>query len=150
MLAKKFALGFGIAIILPMLVYYGVSTFSPPPKFQEYYPAYIDIGDQKMDAAQRKDVQKERQQKLDRYKSAQKSFSRHLFYTAAPIGVAAILIGAFSSIQAIGTGLMFGGIFTLTTGYLCYWSELADGMRFLSLLIGFIVLMYIGYKKLAK
>ncbi len=32
MLAKKFALAFGIAVLLPFLVYYGVSTFSPPPK----------------------------------------------------------------------------------------------------------------------
>ena len=45
---------------------------------------------------------------------------------------------------------MFGGIFLLLDGYCNYWSELADSMRFLSLLAAFIVLMYIGYKKLAK
>lgn len=110
MLAKKFALGFGIAIILPMVIYYGVSTFSPAPKWNDYY----------------------------------------LFYVAVPLGIFAILFGAFSPIQAIGTGLMFGGIFTLTEGYFCYWSELQDWMRFLSLLIAFVVLIYIGYRKLAK
>ena len=40
MLAKKFALGFGIAIILPMLVHYGVSTFSPAPQWQDRYKNY--------------------------------------------------------------------------------------------------------------
>ena len=36
MLAKKFALGFGIAIIFPMMIHYGVSTFSPEPKWKDY------------------------------------------------------------------------------------------------------------------
>ena len=36
MLAKKIALGFGIAIIFPMMIHYGVSTFSPQPKRKDY------------------------------------------------------------------------------------------------------------------
>ena len=36
MLAKKIALGFGLAIIFPMMIHYGVSTFSPAPKFESY------------------------------------------------------------------------------------------------------------------
>jgi hypothetical protein len=36
MLAKKIALGFGLAIIFPMMIHYGVSTFSPEPKFENY------------------------------------------------------------------------------------------------------------------
>jgi hypothetical protein len=34
MLALQIAIGFGIAIIFPLLVYYGVSTFHPAPQQQ--------------------------------------------------------------------------------------------------------------------
>lgn len=37
MLAKKFGFGFGIAIILPMMIHYGVSTFTPRPDWKDYY-----------------------------------------------------------------------------------------------------------------
>jgi hypothetical protein len=45
---------------------------------------------------------------------------------------------------------MFGGIFSVLDGYCNYWSELPDGARFMSLLIAFVVLIYIGWRKLAK
>ena len=45
---------------------------------------------------------------------------------------------------------MFGGIFSICDGYFNYWSELADWMRFLSLLSAFIVLLFVGYKKIEK
>jgi hypothetical protein len=34
--AKKIALGFGIAIVLPMLIHYGVATFYPEPRPEDY------------------------------------------------------------------------------------------------------------------
>ena len=80
----------------------------------------------------------------------EKIFQKHLFLVAVPVGIGAIIFGAVSPIQAIGTGLMFGGIFTLVDGYCWYWSELQDWMRFLSLLAAFVVLIFIGYRKLAK
>ena len=65
-----------------------------------------------------------------------------------PFGIAAIIAGAVVSIQAIGAGLIFGGIFALTTGYIGYWYHLQDWMRFLSLLAAFCLLVFVGYKKL--
>lgn len=152
MLAKKFALGFGIAVILPMLVHYGVSTVTPAPKWQDYYGScgYYYEENKNATPEQKTKLQNERNKKQQAYKDSQKRFQQHLFVAAVPIGIAAIILGALSAIQAIGTGLMFGGIFTLMDGYICYWSELQDWMRFVSLLIAFIVLLFIGYRKLAK
>ena len=150
MLAKKFALGFGIAVILPMLVHYGVSTFIPAPKWEDRYSHYRYQNYQNASSEEKAKIDKERQEAEKIWKEKEKIFQRHLFFVAVPIGIAAIIIGALSSIQAIGTGLMFGGIFTLMDGYICYWSELQDWMRFLSLLAAFIVLIFIGYRKLAK
>ena len=149
MLAKKFGFGFGIAIILPMLIHYGVSTFSPSPKWQDYY-AYnnISIDYNTQTKEERAQYQKEQQKKQERFRAHQKTFQRNLFYVATPIGIAAIIIGSALAVQAVGAGLIFGGIFTLVDGYCCYWSELADWMRFLSLLAAFIVLITVGYSKM--
>jgi hypothetical protein len=149
MLSKKFAVGFGIAIILPMLIHYGVSTFSLSPKLSDYYQNNYDFN-RNESAEQREKNRQEMQRKQVDFRNAQKKFQQHLFFVAVPIGIAAILVGASTPIQAIGTGLMFGGIFTVMDGYLWYWSELQDSLRFLSLLVAFIVLIYVGYRKLAK
>jgi hypothetical protein len=150
MLAKKFALGFGIAIILPMLVHYGVSTFSPAPKWQERHDVYSYEKYRDASPQQKEKMDKERQEGNKIWKQKQKIFQRNLFLVAATVGIICIILGSIITIQAIGTGLMFGGIFSVTEGYMFYWSELADWMRFLSLLVAFIVLIYVGYRKLAK
>jgi hypothetical protein len=150
MLAKKFALGFGIAIIFPIMVHYGVSTFVPSPKWQDRYSNSYYQDYSKATPEEKAKLDQERKQRDMEWTTKEKRFQGVLFSVAVPLGIAAIIIGSLAAIQAIGTGLMFGGIFLLLDGYICYWSELADSMRFLSLLLAFIVLMYIGYKKLAK
>jgi hypothetical protein len=148
MLAKKFGFGFGIAVILPMLVHYGVSTFSPQPKWQHYYDNYQYQEYQNASNDQKKVMDQQRKEKDEEFRHKRKTFERRLFYAAVPTGLAAIVIGSFLSVQAIGAGLIFGGIFTLGDGYCWYWSELSDGMRFASLLAAFVVLVVIGYTKL--
>jgi hypothetical protein len=150
MLAKKFALGFGIAIILPMLVHYGVSTFSPRPKWRDYYEAGYYQRIPNASPEEKAKLEQERKKRDDEFRNAQKRFQRYLFFAAVPIGIISIITGSITQVQAIGTGLMFGGIFTLVDGYCWYWSELQDWMRFLSLLIAFVILIFIGYRKLAK
>ena len=150
MLAKKFGFGFGIAIILPMLVHYGVSTFSPSPKWQDHYSSYHYSEYQEATPEQKKILQDQDRKKEETYQYQRKTFERHLFYVATPVGIAAIVIGSVLVVQAIGAGLIFGGIFTLIDGYCWYWSELQDWMRFLSLLITFVVLIFVGYRRPIK
>jgi hypothetical protein len=141
MLAKKLALGFGLAIIFPMMIHYGVSTFSPKPKQENY--------DQREEFNKRA-TPEEKKQKEETRELAQKQFEKHLYMVAVPLGLVAILVGAFSRVQSIGSGLMIGGIFSITDGYINYWSQLADWMRFLSLLAAFVILLVVGYKKIEK
>lgn len=148
MLAKKFALGFGIAIIFPVMVHYGVSTFVPAPKWQEHYTSYRDYSNATVE--QKAKMDQERQAREAEWTAREKRFQSVLFFVAVPLGIAAILFGSLAAIQAIGTGMMFGGIFLLLDGYCNYWSEMADSMRFVSLLLAFIVLLYVGYRKLSK
>jgi len=134
---------------LPLMVYYGVSTFSPGPKWRDYqvenyYEKHERAAEQEQIA-----LEEEKNRLDDEYREHKKRFERNLFFVAAPVGIIAVVTGSIIAVQAIGTGLMLGGIFTLTEGYVCYWSELADWMRFVSLLVGFVVLLFIGYRKLA-
>ena len=149
MLAKKFTLGFGIAIVLPLLVHYGVSTFSHAPNRQDYYSTDYYARCQNATPAEKAKLEQERSQREKEFRAQTKRFQRHLFFVATPIGIIAIIFGSLTAVQAVGTGLMFGGIFTVTEGYCWYWSELEDWMRFMSLLVAFIVLLFIGYRKLA-
>jgi len=148
MLAKKIALGIGLAIIFPMMIHYGVSTFFPEPKWSDYNVQ--GIYDPQATPEQKHQKQVEQQQKQEQRRAATKQFQKHLFFVAIPLGLAAILCGAFMRVQATGTGLMFGGIFSIGNGYFNYWSELADGLRFASLLAAFLVLLFVGYKKIEK
>lgn len=148
MIAKRFALGFGVAIILPLLVLYGVKTFSPAPspetyQVKNYYNRYS-----KATLSEKQKLGKEREILHKKYDLEMKRFQKHLFFIAVPLGIGAILIGIFSPIPAVGSGLMFGGIFTLLEGYLNYWPELPAWMQFVSLLIAFIILILAGYKKM--
>ena len=146
MLSKRFALGFGIAVALPLLVYYGVSTFSPPPNWADYFPTgSLSRRDKTPEEEVR--IQQEQSRREQLYKEHEHRFVRALFFIAAPIGIAAIIAGSVIAIEAVGTGLMFGGIFTVIEGYFWYWGVLEHWMRFLSLLAAFLILIFIGYRK---
>jgi hypothetical protein len=145
MLARQIVIGFGLAIIFPLLVYYGVSTFHPAPRTQHYFGNLPPFGTTPEERRARDEAQRAKQAE---YNAAAKSFARTLVMVATPLGVAAILIGAFASPYWMGTGLILGGILTVGSGYYFYWQYLEDWLRFISLLAGFVVLIFVGYWRL--
>ncbi len=150
MLAKKFALGFGIAILLPMVVHYGVSTFSPCPKDRDYRVENFKELHERGSIEDKIRLEQKRSRLRKELIEHKKRFQKHLFFVAAPIGIIAIIVGSFIGVQAVGTGLLFGGILNLMNGYIWYWSELQDWMRFLSLLLALIFLIFIGNRRFAE
>jgi hypothetical protein len=148
MVFKKIALAFGITIILPMMIYHGVSTFVPKPKSPKFdperlYETFIAKTPDKGAEARAKATAED-----ERYDKELRHHEIVLFFVSVPIGIIAIILGAFLSVKAIGAGLIFGGIFSVCQGYFNYWSELSNGLRFISLLVAFIVLIFVGYKKI--
>ncbi|WP_139069848.1 hypothetical protein [Tardiphaga robiniae] len=146
MLARQIAIGFGIAIILPLLIHYGVATFHPAPKYQ----AFVTLRPAPPAGAtadERKEYAEQQRQRQDAFAEAARQFSRVLAIVSTPLGVAAIFIGAYLSFQAIGTGLILGGILSVGWGYWSYWSYLDDWIRFVSLLAGFAILVFVGVKR---
>ncbi len=85
---------------------------------------------------------------LEAYTAANKEFTWRLIIVATPLGVAAILIGAYLPFYAIGTGLILGGIFTVVFGYWGYWQYIENWARLVSLLLGFVILLFLGYRAL--
>lgn len=144
MLARQIAIGFGIAMIFPLLVYYGVSTFYPPPK---YRPMTLTLTPQST-PEERQKYQEESRQRQETYNAAARDFARVLVIVATPLGIIAILVGAYLPLYAIGTGLIFGGIFSVVWGYWSYWQYLDDWVRFVSLLAGFAILLFVGIRRL--
>jgi hypothetical protein len=153
MLARQIAIGFGIAIIFPLLVYYGVATFNPPPHMEavsapvRILAANATAEERNAYAEERKTYSDELQHRRDAYGAAAKIFARTLVMISTPLGIAAILLGAFLPLHAIGTGLIFGGIEAVAFGYWTYWQYLEDWMRFVSLLAGFCILVFVGYRQ---
>ena len=69
MLAKKFALAFGIAVVFPAMIHYAVSSFSPEPRWSDYHTAALI--DRNSTEYQKQDTA---------YRAAEKAFEQHLFF----------------------------------------------------------------------
>lgn len=133
---RKIALTTGIAIFMPLIIYYGVRLISPKQLYFESDTAYENIST------------KEKEEKSLLYENNRKIFNRNIFYVAVTIGLISILLGGYIPNSAIASGLLFGGILSLIFGYASHWSDLLDWLKFISLLIAFMLLIFIGYKKI--
>jgi hypothetical protein len=149
MLARQIVVGFGIAAIFPWLIYYGLSTFYPAPRTQDYYGVVPGQAPAPTATAEeRKAYADEQRKKREAYEAAARRFARALFTVGTVLGVGAILIGAFLTSHTISAGLILGGVFSLALGYLGYAQHLDDWIRFLSLLAGLCALLFVGYRRL--
>ncbi len=147
MLGKKIALGFGIAILFPMMVHYGFATFSPPPKQSIFTPYESTTINEDGTRTTKHLTPLERTQRMKEYQNIRKQYSKKQFYVVVPMGILAIIIGILIPLQSIGTGLIFGGIFSIIEGYFGYWFYLSNELKFISLLIAFVILIFAGFKK---
>ncbi len=120
MRAILFGLGVAIALMFPVALRFVCFLYSPPPKYEDYQ---LGINRSSVDTevgtpAQRKEAEKKQQANMERLQAAQNKNSREVFYGMYPIGLLALVIGAFSRRRALGAGLIFGAIFALIDG--CY------------------------------
>jgi hypothetical protein len=161
MLARKLILGFGFAVLMPMLIHYGIDVFVPTPSWRhepsaDYQKIYRLREDEKRAASEservkiRAQIDQLQSQQDARTTARQEQSGRIHFFVGAPIGIVVTLIGSFIRAQAIGGGLMLGGIFTFTGGCAWYWADLSRPGRFAVLLVAFVVLLWVGYQRLSE
>jgi hypothetical protein len=142
----------GIAIVLPILVSFGVNLFQPYPHFEQHTAVTVRITPttpEEWKAWEEENVadkRREREQR-DAIDQATRPFSRLLILVATPIGIAAILVGSYLKIASVGTGLIFGGALTLVNGYSGYWAHLDNGLRLASILAGLCLVGLVLYRQ---
>jgi hypothetical protein len=147
MLALQLVIGTGIALLFPMLIFYGIATVRRPPKSGDFISNHVNIPANASEA----DMQAERDRKgreRQAWLKAKARYAKILFTVMTPVGVAAMLGGYLLGINAIGIGLLTGGILCAVYGYAGYWNVLEQWMRFASILAGLLMLLYVGVRYL--
>ena len=148
MLARQIAVGWGIAVVFPLLVYYAVAVLSPPPQLN-FNAAAVTVAPN-ASPEQRQQALQQRQQALREaqqvYAEKEHHFTLLLFLIAVPLGLAAILSGGWGRPHAIGTGFLLGGILTVGQGCYFNWFYLDKSLRFLSLLAALLALLFAGFR----
>lgn len=73
-------------------------------------------------------------------------YSRNLFFIVIPVAVVMIAVGAvLFALEAVGAGIMAGGIITLIYGASSYWPRAGNMFRFVISLVGLVVVIFVGY-----
>lgn len=80
------------------------------------------------------------------FESANRVYAKKAFYTAIPLGILIIVLGAMIfGLESVGAGLMLGGVGTIVFGITSYWRYSENWMRFFVSLLGLIALIGVAY-----
>jgi len=162
---KEGLLGVAIMILVIFVTFYGINTVFPRPDYDDYCGDFktqqvIDtqegceaIGGMWSDFEGPKPVDREYtgycerdytcSQELD---EALKSRSQKVFFVALPLGIIIILLGMFVfGIEAVGAGIIGGGIGTLIYGSGAFWPYTENWARFVISLVGLVILVGLVY-----
>ena len=145
----NFAIGMGVAVLLPMLIAYGVNLLHPPPKFEQYHTLGTP-GPGPVSKAEYERRDRISREERERYSAARLEYSKTFSYVALPIGILSVIGGAKVRVTAVANGLVFGGVFTLISGYYSHWYHLSDLTKFGSLLVALVLLIATAYKIYGK
>ena len=148
---RQFAIVFGIAILYPTLVYYSVRAYQPVPEFQYSYRITARLAPTtpegwKVWEEENRAFEKKRQEELDAVDKATQPFYRALIFIGTSLGLAAILVGLLLKSHTVGVGLILGGTVSIANAYSGYWDHLDDRIRYVSLLLGFCLLVFLAYR----
>lgn len=162
---KNIILGIAILVLTILVTWNGVGTIFPAPEYYDFCPEvttqeYINneaqclaAGGQWTDYGTPKPVDQNVTGYCDKDFTCRKAFedatkirARNVFFLALPVGVAIIAIGAFFfGLEAVGAGLMGGGIATLIYGSGVYWQYTENWVRFALSLAGLVFVIWFAY-----
>ena len=175
---KDVLLGIAIIILTIFVTYYGINTLFPKPQFEDFCddanfkfainnslqceevggkwsinqgPKTVDVDGRVIESQSYCDIYYTCNKE---YNDVLKIRSRKVFYLALPIGITIVIAGAFFfGLEAVGAGLMGGGVGTLLYGAGAYWPYSENWIRFLLSLLGLAILVWFSYyfsRKLGK
>lgn len=152
-LIKQLIVWVAIAALLPLTSWAGATMIHPRTQMKDLMAqqqrAQQEANNTRDDAARSKHYDESmRLAKL--IEEQRRLFYRAMFWVGFPIGLTALVVGLFLRHVAVGTGLAFGGLCTLTAGCYSYWDDMGDVLRFVSLLIVLVILIVIGLRKFGR
>jgi len=85
------------------------------------------------------------------YNAAREKYEKNSFIVLVILGLLSVFIGGvLLKVEAVGSGIMGGGVLTLLYAALRFWGSLPDYGRLLILGIALAVLIWLGYKNFKK
>jgi hypothetical protein len=169
---KNLILGIAIMVLASFVAIYGIKTFyGDSPMYDDFcknvvYPAYEINTSGQCDSLGGKWINFGNSEKFDpvtgrnsangycdlyaecsqEFNNASEKYSRNLFFIVIPVAVVMIAIGAvLFALEAVGAGIMAGGIITLIYGASSYWPRAGNMFRFVISLVGLVVVIFVGY-----
>ena len=123
-IVKEHFFSIGIAILLLMVLYYGVNTIVPPPKEDAFFskdtPRYMIKSDTHYSPESEKQIEKT---KTD-YKSAYARYRNIVCSIYLPIGFLTLLIGSFFiRLELLKASFIFGGLFMMIAAIASGWDS---------------------------
>jgi hypothetical protein len=84
------------------------------------------------------------------YDDARQEYNRNIFFILLPIGLAIVILGIYLVVDYIGAGLMFAGLIVMFYATIRYFSDMSKMLRAVIILIEFLLILWIGYKKIRE
>lgn len=164
---KNLAIGIAIMILTLFVVMYGINIFYSQPEYEDFCnmskPYYFTTTEKScIEAGGRWEKFTEPQQIKDAnatgycdqyyhcsqdFETADKEYHKNIFLLTLPLGIIILLIGMFLfRLEAVGSGLMGGGILSIIYGIGGYWRYSAEVLKFSLSLAGLIIIIFAAYK----
>lgn len=81
------------------------------------------------------------------YEKVNKDYYKTIFLITLPLGILILLAGMFLfNLEAVGSGLMGGGVLSILYGVGGYWRYSAEILKFSLSLIGLVIVIFAAYK----
>ena len=130
-----------IAVVLVLLVIFGVEAFYPSPQYPDYpepMPAY--------NSSEYEEWEQEWMEAHAEYQQESAVHDRNIFFVVLPLGVVFAVVGTFTQrrLSIFGAGLILGGIGTMISAIVPY--DLDNILRFIGIAVILAVLVFVGYK----
>ena len=83
------------------------------------------------------------------YQDARSLYNRNVFIFLVILGLISMGAGfVTTAVKAVSTGFLFGGLLSLIIASMRYWSDMNEFLRFATLIVTLVGLIWLGYKKL--
>ncbi len=155
-------MGLGIAIILPLMVFWGVRVFVETPQWpNDYYDISLDKElenarnnlEKNPESAELKEAVRIVEEKVvqshkvsgEKYSKERAVGDTYNFYANIAVGLIALIVGGLIPVLSLSLGLIMGGIFCVIGAYAWVWSTINPALRFFSLLAALLILIAMGY-----